>query len=428
MKRIALTLTLLLAFLFPTAVYAQDGIVYGDSIPAGVVVNHDVLLMGENVSIDGAVNGNAFILGNQVRINGVVNGSVVMLAQNAAVSGNVTGTVYTAALTFDLPANGTLKRDLYAATVSLTSKPTSELDRHLYALGLDAGLNGRVGGDLHTVIGPIQIYNGAVRLLGFDELSLELRLPSPTPTPTPQSSIGPHPGAKVELSFKFQKPLPPFDWIAWAIIAARNWGVLFVLGLLALWLGRPALEASGAPLRTRPWRTLGIGLIVLVVALNLFLVAFLLAALLFGIGLGLNAIGLWPISIALWMISYSLIAIALTLLVLFIAYGTRIVVAYHFMSWLFGKTTWPRTTGMAVLALFVGTLLYTLLRSLPYVGWIIGLLVVAAGMGSAWLAYRQQAAGAAAPVAPSKIVTPQPKPSSLSPKTPASTPRKSTSR
>ncbi|HSR20917.1 MAG TPA: hypothetical protein VLL49_08380, partial [Anaerolineales bacterium] len=62
MKRIALALTLLAALAFPTAAYAQGGIVYGDSIPAGVVVNHDVLLLGSKVSIDGVVNGNTFIL------------------------------------------------------------------------------------------------------------------------------------------------------------------------------------------------------------------------------------------------------------------------------------------------------------------------------------------------------------------------------
>jgi hypothetical protein len=195
------------------------------------------------------------------------------------------------------------------------------------------------------------------------------------------------------------------------------------MGLLALWLLRPALEASGMPLRARPWRTLGIGLIVLVIALNLFLVAFLLAAVIFAIGLGLNAIGLWPISIAFWMLSYSMIAIALTILVLFIAYGTKILVTYHFMAWLLSKTSWPRTTWMAVLALLMGTLLYTLLRSVPYVGWVIGLLVVAAGMGSAWLAYRQQPS-----IAAPQVATVQPKPASQLPKSaPVSrAPRKST--
>jgi hypothetical protein len=411
MKRTALVLTLLAAFLFPTAAHAEDGIVYGDSIPAGVVVNHDVLLIGGDVSIDGVVNGNAFILGNQVRIDGVVNGSLVMLAQNAAIGGNVTDAVYAAALTLDLPDTASVKRDLYALTVSLTSKPASAIERHLFALGLDAGLNGKVGGELHTVIGPIQIYNGTVRLLGFDELTLELRLPalSPVPGPTPQSSVGPFPGAKVYLTFKFQNPLPAFDWRGWTINVARGWGVLFALGLLVLGLQRPALEACGRPLRARPGRTLGIGLIVLVVALNLFLVALLLAGLIFGLGLGLNAIGLWPISIALWVLSYSAIAVALTFLVLFITYGTRILVAYHLLAALVSRTTWPRTTWTAVLTLFVSTLIYTLLRGLPYVGWIIGLLVMAAGMGSAWLAYREAPAAPAVAAVVSELPKPTPR-------------------
>jgi hypothetical protein len=91
---------------------------------------------------------------------------------------------------------------------------------------------------------------------------------------------------------------------------------------------------------------------VLVISLNLFLVALLLMALIFGIGLGLNAIGLWPITIALWVLAYAHIVVALTLLVLFITYGTKILVAYHLLSWLLGKTSWPRTAWLAVLALF----------------------------------------------------------------------------
>jgi hypothetical protein len=174
----------------------------------------------------------------------------------------------------------------------------------------------------------------------------------------------------------------------------RGWGVLFVFGLLWLWLRRNTLETAGAPLRARPWRTLAIGLLVLVISLNLFLVALLLMAVIFAIGLGLNAIGLWPISIALWVLAYAHLFVGLTLLVLFIAYGTKILVSYHLVSWLMSKTAWPRTTWMAVLALFVGTLIYTLLRSVPYVGWVIGLLVIAAGMGSAWLAYRETPRGA----------------------------------
>lgn len=406
MKRTALILALLVAVVFPTSAHAQ-GLIYGDTVPAGVVVDHDVLLIGNNVSIDGVVNGNAFILGNQVLLNGTVNGSLVMLAQNAALGGEVTGAVYAMALTLDLPDTASINRDLYALTVSLTSKPASAIERHLFALGLDAGLNGRIGGDLHTVLGPIQMYNGIVRLLGFDELTLELRFELPPPSPTPQSSLPPAPGAKVQLRFKFQNPLPAFDWGAWAVNILRGWGVLFALGLIWLWLGRPSLERSGAPLRARPWRTLGIGLLVLVVSLNLFLVALLLVALIFGLGLALNVIGLWPISIALWVLSFSAIFVALTFLVLFIAYGTKILVSYHLLAWLGSRIPVRGTWWIAALVLLVGTLLFTLLRSVPYVGWIIGLLVIALGMGSAWLAFRERPSAASATPAPAPAPAPR---------------------
>lgn len=405
MKRTTLVLALLTAFLFPTAAYAQGGIVYGDSIPAGVVVNHDVLLLGSKVSIDGVVNGNTFILGNQVVINGSVNGSLVMLAQNAAIGGQISQAVYAAALTLDLPETAALSRDLYALTVSLTSKPASSIERHLFALGLDAGLNGRIGGDLHTVIGPIQLYNGAVRLLGFEELTLQLHFDVPPAPPAPSSGTAPGSAYKVSLRFKFQDPLPAFDWGAWAIDILRSWGTLFGLGLLVMWRARSWLEESGAPLRARPGRTLGLGLLVLAISLNLFLVALMLVAVVFAIGLGLNAIDLWPLSIALWVIVYAHIAVALTLLVLFVLYGTKILVSYHFVAWLIGRTTWPRTTWMAVLILLIGTLFYSLLRSVPYVGWVVGLLVIALGMGSAWRAFRDappraQVAPAAEPSTP----------------------------
>jgi hypothetical protein len=302
-----------------------------------------------------------------------------MIAQNAAIGGEVSGAVYTVALTLDLPERAALARDLYAATVSLTSKPASQIGRHLFALGLDAGLNGQIGGDLHTVIGPIQLYNGLMRLLGFEELTIELHFETPAGNPSSLQS----PLARPRMRFKLQTPLP-----VWGMGVLRDWSVLFVLGLLGLRLIRKPLENTGAPLQARPWRTLGIGLLVFVITLNLFLVALLLVALIFALGLGVNAIGLWQVSLALWVLAYSSLAIALTLLWLFIAYGTKILVSYHLVSWLLNRFALQKTLWLDILALFLGTLLYALLRSVPYVGWGIGLLVIAAGMGSAWIAYR----------------------------------------
>ena len=379
---------LLATFIFPGSALADNGIIYGESIPAGTVVNQDVILIGQNVAIEGTVNGNVFILGNQVSITGTVDGSLILIAQNAAIRGEVDGSVYSLALTLELSEGAALARDLYAATVSLTSKASSRIDRHLYALGLDAGLNGQVGSDLHTAIGPLQLYNGLMKLIGFEELSLKLHidLPQGEEAKPPQSR---QPQAR--MRFRLQEPLPAFNWSEWGLTLLRSWSILSLVGLIMIWLMRKPLDLSGTALRARPWQSLGVGLLVLVVSLNLFLVVFLVGVLIFALGLGLNALGFWQISVVLWILTYACLFIATTLWWLFIVCGTKIVVGFHFVSWVFEKFKLQRNTWLDIMAVLVGSLLFVLLRSIPYVGWGIGLLVIAAGMGASWAAYRKQA-------------------------------------
>jgi hypothetical protein len=422
------TLTLLLTFFLPAPVAAADnGIVYGDSVPAGTVVNHDVILVGQNVSIDGTVNGNVFILGNQVVINGKVDGSLILIAQNAGISGEVRGTVYALALTLDLSQGGAIGRDLYGATVSLTSGADSQVARHLYAVGLDAGLNGQIGGELHTVLGPIQLYNGLMHLLGFDELTLQLHFETPQPQPVPQGLV-----PLRHLRLKLLEPLPSFDWGKWGLGLLHFWAVLFVFALLGYWLVRKPLQRSGEPLLAHPWRTLGLGFVVLIVSFNLFVVGLLLIVLIFAIGLGLNLIGLWPVTMALWAVVYAAILLALLGLALFIAYGSKIIVVALVASWLFGFISRRKSVWLDLLALLAGTVVYALLHTLPYAGWVLDILITAAGMGAAWSTYREwnqkpqpalpakavPAARAAKPVAAVKAGARRPAPARPAPKKP----------
>jgi hypothetical protein len=378
---------LLLSFLLPAPVQAagdDPGLFYGDTVPAGVSVDHDVVLLGQEVTLEGTVNGNVFILGNQVVVTGRVDGSLILIAQNAAIGGEVTGAVYAVALTLDLPVNAVLVRDLYTFTVSLTSKPDSLIGRHLYALGLDAGLNGEIGGELHTLLGPIQLYNGLMRLLGFEELTLELHFDIPQDTTTPQGSLDLR-----HLKVRFLEPLPAFDWGRWGLTLLRSWAVLFLFGLLVLWLGRKPLARSAAPLQHQPWLTLALGLIVLVVSMNLFVVALILAVLVFAIGLGLNFLGLWPLTLVFWVLAFSALLLGVLALWFLIAYGSKLVLIFAVVSWLAGKITTRKAFWVDLLAVLAGTVVFALLRSLPYAGWVIDLLVTVAGMGALWSAWRR---------------------------------------
>jgi hypothetical protein len=397
-KWLAAIAMLATSFIFPGSVHAQ-GIVYGDNLPAGVTVDHDVLLVGQNVSLAGIVNGNVLVLGNQVSISGTVDGSLILIGQNAVISGKVSGAVYSVALTLELGAAAQLNRDLYVSTVSLVSQPGSQVGRDLFAVSLDAGLNGQIGRAPHTAIGPIQLYNGVMQLLGFNEFTIKLHIEMPAPAPGQGSHTFP-----VVLS----TPRPvharmlstdpkPFDWGKWAMGQARDWIVLAIFGMVAFWTLRHRLEQAGMPLAFRPWRTLGIGLLALVIAVNLFSVALLLAILIFCIGLGMNYIGLWQLSIALWIAAYACIALALVALWFFVVYGTKIIVVTALANWLARKFV-RNPAWLEPVLLVLGLLIYLLLRSVPYIGWVIGTLVTAAGLGSAWLARRGTTLPAPPPV------------------------------
>jgi len=386
-----LILGLLLTVSIVTPAHAQE-IYQGETIPAGVTLNQDVILFGQSVTIDGTVNGNVFILGNQVQVNGMVDGSLILISQNAVISGSVSGAVYASALTLDLASNSLLSRDLYVVTISLTSGQDSLIGRDLYAIGLDSGMNGQVGGNLHTVIGPLQLYNGLMTLLGFENLTLKLHFENPQPS-TPEGNGTSETGpalAHISRMRVVKVNSDGFDWNKWGLDLARDFGTLFLLGLLALWLIRPRLEATGKPLREKTAKAFAIGLLVLVIAFNLFIVAVLIAAIIFAIGLGLNYLGLWQISLLFWAIAYAILTICIALLWLFLVYGTKIIAAYTITRWIFDQFTQKQAYWVNALAMLAGIIIYALLHSIPFMGWIFSLIFTALGMGSTWLARRER--------------------------------------
>lgn len=406
--RLLLTFLLVLglAFALPGSARA-DGPVYGDTVEAGEVIERDLLLVGREVSIAGTVNGNVAVLGNRVVLTGVVDGNLVVAGQNVRIDGLVTGTVYTAALTVELGPDAVIGRDLDVIAVSLTAASGAEIRRDLNAIGLDAGLNGRVGRDLHTVIGPIQLYNGLMRLLGFEELTIELHFNAPASPPEGNGRLPSKGGRLLLLPPPEETPPAGFDWAKWGLDRLRVWGVLFVLGIIALWRAPRAAEGSAQPLPTRPGRSLAIGLLALVLAIGLFGVGLLLFVLVFALGLGLNFLGLWQLTIAIWIAAAALLALFLTALWAFLVYWTKLIVIYAFSGWAFEKLFRKKAFWVNLLALLAGTLLYSLLTAIPYVGWTLAVLTTAAGAGAAWLAWRESRQPTVVEAAP---VSPPPKP------------------
>ena len=99
LRKIAVILLLiLLAFAWaPRTAFAQ-AIIRGDTIPAGEVVDNDVILSGDVVHLSGTVRGNAFVAGRDVIVDGHVEGSLFVIGQRITIDGAVDGGAYSLGL------------------------------------------------------------------------------------------------------------------------------------------------------------------------------------------------------------------------------------------------------------------------------------------------------------------------------------------
>jgi hypothetical protein len=164
--------------------------------------------------------------------------------------------------------------------------------------------------------------------------------------------------------------------------------VLLLLGAIFYWLFRDPLYRTTRMLRIRPLPALGYGLLGLLIVVNLFLVGLLVASLVFVVGLWLGNLDLWAITLAFWALAYGALVFILATLWVVVAYGTKLIVAYLVGAWLFEKIA-PKANIPHFLAFATGILIYVLLRSIPMLGWVLGVLVIAWGLGAIWLAYRK---------------------------------------
>ena len=165
-------LTPLLAFVLlfgaVSPAHAQ-GIVAGDTVPAGTTVDDDVILFGEAVTIDGDVNGNVFALGGTVTVNGKVDGSLYAISQQVTVNGEVSDGVYGTALELIFGPEGKVGRNVAFLGLSVGMPEGASIGRDLTGIFLlGAQFAGEVDRDTTAVIGPLEVVRLIIRLLDLD--------------------------------------------------------------------------------------------------------------------------------------------------------------------------------------------------------------------------------------------------------------------
>ena len=208
---LSLTLVALVGVIQPAR---AQGIIQGDSVPAGTTISSDVILYGDNVVVSGVVDGDLLAIGRKVTIDGEVHGSVVVGGQDVLLNGPVGGTVYAGAANLELGEQTELNRNLYFAGLSLSTQDGSTIGRDLLAASLGATLAGEVNGSTNAIIGALEFFRVFMDIYG-DSL------------PTSQSS--------------YISSFPVWEIVKLpAIVSARSFAGIGVSGLLS------AVELSGS--------------------------------------------------------------------------------------------------------------------------------------------------------------------------------------
>ena len=374
--------------------YAQ-GIGYGDAIPAGEVVDNDVFLYGNEVSVEGEVIGDVLAVGKKVTVNGKVQGSLVILGDEMSIGGDIAGSVYSAGVNINFGPEASVQRNVNFIGFSLATAEGSSIARDLNTITFGARLAGDVGRNTTAIIGPIEIIRAALQAVNVEPFTRE-EIPVVSDQPGWQRlSAGllpvlwidrggvDHQVMTAELNSEPEQASQSADaTVNWLLGRLRELVALLVIGGLLIWLIPARVNMWSERARARPMRAAGSGIVILITG---FAATVIFIAVIVGIAIGLDALTLG--NLAFLFATLGLLAVGLAFFVfwLFAAYISKVIVAY-LVGRLILKRFAPRLKGR-FWSLLLGVFLYILVVSIPYAGWVIGLIVTLIGLGAVWLVY-----------------------------------------
>jgi cytoskeletal protein CcmA (bactofilin family) len=390
--RITILILIIFSLFFGLTHSAQaQGINYGNEVAAGETVENDIILSGDTINLDGTVLGDVIAIGSNVNINGTVEGSLITLGRFLTINGQVNGTTYALGRELILDGSANLDRNLYFLGFNLETLEGSNIGRDLLALTLGALMNGEVGRDVRAISG-VNILKVISELVRKEMSGLPIQLPG-------IFAYGEQPHHQVEYAGVF--PLANFLAVVnpqtgnidtqrlseWALARLRELVTLFVFGMLGIWLFPRQLNRTVEVFRAKWLRSLGLGLLGLVVFFNVIIVALLVAALIIAIGYGLSAITLMDLAWVVLGVGLACLGVAFTILWLFVIFGTKAIVAYVGGRLILDRLA-PRTTRYKIVPLLLGLIIYVILHGIPILGPVIAILATAIGLGLAWLVWR----------------------------------------
>lgn len=329
------------------------------SVPEGETLDDTLLAHAEVVNIDGVLTGNLIAFGQQVTVTGTVQGDVLVCAQNLDIKGTVEGNVF--AFAQQVNVGGKVRKNVHAWAGGLLLEPAGHVDGDVFVFTGQATLEGSIGHDVFAFAGSVNVPGNIGRnltartdrltLLGTAQVGGDLnaylknaRRLQIDPAAIVAGETTTHlrrPGAS-----RYAKPRFYF-WQGISLASA------FLTGFLLFWLF-PSLFATRLETAGAVLKGIGIGFVALVATPIAAIIA----------GITLVGLPLAVLSLALWVIGLYLAKI--------------------FVAAFIGRAlTRPDREQPAqfALALLVGLVILHVAFYLPYLGFLIQLLVLVLGLG-----------------------------------------------
>lgn len=133
-----------------------EGALYatGETVTVEGEVDGDVFAFTERLTLEGEVDGDVFAFAERITILGVVSGNVLALGETIDLSGEVRGSVFSAGERIEL--NGAVQRSVHATARDIRVGESAKIGRDVSAAARRLEVEGMVARDLSAAVGELQ--------------------------------------------------------------------------------------------------------------------------------------------------------------------------------------------------------------------------------------------------------------------------------
>jgi len=397
-------------------------------------VDDDLYLFASSITVNGTVHGDLIATGGDIIINGTIDGDLWAAAGKIQINGTVADDVRIAGSELKLAPSAEVGDDLFAAGFGFGADPGSAIAGDVFVAGYQALLDGDISGDVKAAVGGFEISGHVVGDVEvevgepdpeFEQFSMFMRMNPYAPEHIigPGLTVGEDAQIDGELTYTspvtvqipegavagpivYQTPVPEeveapqaevpevpagavtaaaiLGWfVRWIVSMVQTFMSLLIIGVLMLWLIPKWLKEAALHWKEKPLHCLGWGAAALA-AFCVAVPALFVVMIILDIAVGLVTLGglVGPIT-SIMMVLEGILTVGFWTIAVYI---TKVVFCY-FIGWLILKRPAPAWVekAMGLIPLLIGIAIFTLVRSIPFLGALFSMLVTIFGLGALWL-------------------------------------------